>query len=262
MTEKLEAALAKGLETARAYRPGQDPEPLLEALGLCLVLAITGRIDALPPSDRSRLRQQGRKALLATPVDDEDLRWAVAIAREGLRALEGETVFDRSAGDPIRPPPARLLAMLRGEPDGISAGACALHVSGCEASREALRTLDLARARPPDVRIAAAAAPEEPMRDPATGRQIASLAAPAVEAVLFEPALLESGREGGVRALAVYAATDVPVRLAGDGLTTRHMLPGYWLGDVLAGIHALDAHLEHGDETRRWQLTFPSDEES
>src|SRR5690606_18185815 len=120
---------------------------------------------------------------------------ARSLARAGLERLEGRP--GEAPADPMHPPDGSLLTMLRGQPDGLSAGQRAAHVGGCEPCRRTLRVLDLAEGRGAPSQLAVAAAAAAPMRAPTEGRPLARLEDPEAEAVLFE--------EGGERRLAVYA---------------------------------------------------------
>jgi hypothetical protein len=61
---------------------------------------------------------------------------------------------------------------------------------------------------------------------------------PELEAVWFE-----DGR------LAIYATVAAPVRLVADGVTTEHMMTGYWLGRVLPDTQKLSGRVHIGEES-------------
>jgi hypothetical protein len=250
MAEALKTAFYKKLEVLRATSALDD---LFEALGLAVVLRVTGELDDLPVGDRQELLRIGRKQVLAAPFrgrsstaspetgfDDEDRAHALAIARAGLHALSGKHEFDAALGDRTSPPPSRLLDMLRGEPDGLSAAACAIRVATSAADREKLDVLRFAR-EPERLRVAAQE--EEPVRDPSAGRLVGVLERAKIEAVLF-----------GDRELALYAAADDVLRVEAEGAITMQMLPGYWLGRVSPDVDRVCATIELGDERIEWSI--------
>ena len=240
MTTRLAQAFETEIARVRAWKPGSDPEPVLSALGLVLVIDLTGDLDAIAKGDRALLRERGAQALLSGgPVtgdedDADDWARARAIARAGLDRLSGRPA--RPPGDPLHPSPATLIAALAGEPDGLSAGSTAAHVERCERCRGAIAVLEMARGEVPAVAVAAGAA--EAMRPPFEGRVVARLAAPEVEAVWFE-----DGR------LAIYASAAAPVRLVAEGVTTEHMMTGYWLGRVPPDTRKLSSRVHVGDDS-------------
>ena len=228
-------------------------EAILEALGLALVLAITGRLDEVDGETKIRLSRIGRRTLLAPHRGDDDVRWAAAVGKEGLKALAGEHDFDIRAGDVLPPSPARLIAMLRGQPDGLSAGACAIRVQHDPGARQQLAVLLAGAADPitaarPTAQFVAAAAPAESMRDPSTGRRLSEIRSPAADIVLFE--------NEEPRVVAVYALSQESVRLIGDGLLTRHMLPGYWIGTVEPSTTRIEGVLEVGTESVKLEVVL------
>lgn len=281
MAEALKTAFYKKLEVLRATSALDD---LFEALGLAVVLRVTGELDDLPAADRQELLRIGRKQVLAAPFrvsskapslvgqsptdppqtglrgsskapssggrsptaapqtgfDDEDRAYALAIARAGLNALSGKREFDAALGDRTSPPPSRLLDMLRGEPDGLSAAACAIRVATSAADRAKLDVLRFAR-EPERLRVAAQE--EEPVRDPSAGRLVGVLERAKIEAVLF-----------GDRELALYSAADDVLRVEAEGAITMQMLPGYWLGRVAPDVHRVRATIELGDERIEWSI--------
>ncbi len=245
MRPELRSAWERALGRAEAWQPDEDPEPVLEALALLLVVDLTGDLGAVAEADRALLRDRGRRALLSgPPAPDEDWQLARSLARAGFDRLEGRPA--RPPADPLCPPDGSLLGMLRGEPDGLSAGQRAAHVAGCEACRRSLRVLDLAQGGGAQSELAVAAAAAAPMRAPTEGRPLAELEDPEAEAVLFE--------EGGERRLAVYATAAAPVRLEAEGVTTEQMLSGYWLGRVPAGRDRIRARLHVGSQTVDWEI--------
>jgi len=139
MHEGLRIAWREAVAQARGYVDGDDPEPVLAGLGLALVLSATG---AQTSAEEGRaLGSAGARALLAGDAgaeQDEDHGWARAIARAGLDALAGRPPSLEAIADPVHPPAGRLIDMLDGRPDGLSAGACAAHVLGCARCAAAL----------------------------------------------------------------------------------------------------------------------------
>lgn len=239
-------------EKARAalgWREEDPLEPVLEALALSVAVEITGDLAELPPSLRDELRRLGQRALLhvgglfgrASSDADEDaqeaLRIAVALARDGLRALSGRAPDE----EPERPPPSgrEIARLLAGRLDAYEAASIARRVRASPSARDelawALRRQRGADDRDPaaevprlDAPIAAttrlAAAEGEEMRDPASGRRLSALIDPGTGVQLAE-LFAFSGR-----VLAVYAASGEPVRVEGEGLRTETMQPGYWAG--------------------------------
>jgi hypothetical protein len=130
--------------------------------------------------------------------------------------------------------------MLRGEPDGLSAAACAIRVASSAVDRAKLDVLRFAR-EPERLRVAAQE--EEPVRDPSAGRFVGVLDRAKIEAVLF-----------GDRELALYAAADDVLRVEAEGAVTMQMLPGYWLGRVSPDVKRVRATIELGDERIEWSI--------
>jgi hypothetical protein len=245
MADALKTAFYRKLEAVQSSgSPGErDPrarDDLFEALGLAVVLRVTGELDDLPLDDRRELLRIGRREVLAARAEDEDDAYAIEIARAGVHALSGKHEFDSRLGDRSSPPPARLLGMLRGEPDGLSAAACAIRVASSAADREKLAVLSLAEA-PAVLRVAAQE--EEPVRDPASGRRVGVLRGAEIEAILF-----------GDRELALYAAADHVIRVEAEGVVTQQMLPGYWLGRLPSGADRVQAVIELGEERIEWNI--------
>ena len=241
MRDDLRTAWEEGLERARAFEPGDDPEPVLETLGLLVVLELTGDLATLGREERALVRDRGRRALLGGAPDDvdpEDWQLARDLARAGLSLLEGRPAEGPAQG--LHPPDGQLIQMLRGEPDGLSAGLCAGHVLDCDQCRAAVRVLDQSRGAVVATLAVAAAAAEE-MRPPAEGTLLSQIEDPRAEVLLFA--------EDGGRQLAVYAAESAPVRVVGEGVTTEQMLSGYWLGRVAPGAERLALRLHVGDRT-------------
>jgi hypothetical protein len=81
------------------------------------------------------------------------------------------------------------------------------------------------------------------MRAPGEGRPVGRLIQPDVEAVLF-----------GDGRLALYAASSEPLRFVAEGVTTEHMLSGYWLGRVGLDGQKLHGRLHVGEVTVDWEI--------
>lgn len=263
MNQSLERAWKKGLDRAARWRRGQDPTPVLEALGLALVLEVTGDLDVRPSDELEPLRARGTDAVRAAAEvrgarddDPEARRWAADLARAGLRVLGVTTKSGarRAPADVLHPQHARLLRMLRGELDGLAAGACATHVLSCARCASAVRVLQMSElpvatgsgGTVEEGWMAVAASPRAPMRPPSEGRLVARLEDQRVEAILFE--------DHGAQRVGVYAADPLPIRLAGERVTTEHMLPGYFLGRIDPRGKTLDATLHIGEREVRWRI--------
>src|SRR5687768_7902353 len=98
MSDRLSRVWERSIGQALSWRPGDDPEPVLEALGLLFVLEVTGRLGQIAGSDRKQLLETGRRALLAglpNGVDPDDAALARAVGRAGVELLSGR---------PARPP--------------------------------------------------------------------------------------------------------------------------------------------------------------
>jgi len=266
MREGLESAWQRGLENAGRWTTGGDPTPVLEALGLALVLEVTGELNLCSGEELDVLRRTGRRAVAAAekwsrdhPAAEEDLLWAVGIARAALDALTAERAAmpDAAAADLVPPSPRRVLRMLEGQLDGLSAGSCAAHLLRDPTGRARLQLLgDLeaqgsrgsstgAEAGLEPLRAAAAAA--EDMWAPGEGESVASRDAPRVEAVLF--------RSADPPRLAVYAFEAVPLRLVSEAVETEAMLPGYWRGRIIsprARVLRCELHVE--DRVLSWKI--------
>lgn len=260
MRERFERAWAERVQRVRQWRRGDDPTPVLEALAQAVVWHLVDAIDAVSPEDRAALEEiapaavaAAREQAMAGPGDREAWLEAVALAELGRRLLGGEARPDLAGlpSDLRRPTPRRLAAMLDGRLDGLSAATCAVWCLR-HAPEEArlLWTLGGEPVEPAageDEPILVAAAEPEPMRAPDEGRVVATLGAPAVEAVWF----------AADRQLALYAADEVYVTFTAPGVTTRDLRPGYWLGTVDAPeTVALSGQLRVGDRVSRWDLSL------
>ncbi|RLB50879.1 MAG: hypothetical protein DRJ42_17985 [Deltaproteobacteria bacterium] len=234
--------------SGRALEAGAGPDAILEALAGAVGLAVLGGLDEVPEDRRRALMKAGRRALLAggaggpdeSADDAEDRRWAAELARAGLQALGGAAP-DALGGpaDPLHAPDGRLSAATLGNLDGFALASLALHVAHCTPCRRRAAVLRMASA-PAAAPLRVAAASAVAMRQPETGRLIATFDAPAAELVLFD--------DDGTRMLAVYAEASAPVRLLGDGLETAEMLAGYWLGSLARDHTRVVGTLHVGDE--------------
>jgi hypothetical protein len=243
------------LERALSWQPGDDPEPVLEALGYVLVLKVVGKRDWLPPAQAKLLQKVGAQVLLAldTSAGDEDDRVVMnRVADQANSALfwlkhPNKRLNVRSAE--IHPSDARLVRVLNGQADGLTAGEVASHVTRCSACTERVElVLTTDRLARDDEGLALAAASPASVRPPSEGRTIGTRKRPtAAEAVLFE----EKGR---APRLAVYADEMVSVRVVAEGIKTENALAGYWLGRVKRGIERLEATIHIGDRSFTWKL--------
>lgn len=235
MSDRFEQVWAEGVHRVRDWQRGDDPSPVLEALGQAVVRHLVGILDRVDTGDREALLQASRPALaatrelaLASAEDREAWLEAVALAELGRRLLAGEGAGDLSGvpRDLRRPTPRRTAAMLDGRVDGISAASCAvwflLHDAG---EPHLLWSLAEQAASTPSgdgEPVLVAAAEPEPIRAPDEGEVVGRHGDPPVEVVWF----------ASDRQLAAYAADDVYVALAAPALTSRDLRPGYWLGSV------------------------------
>lgn len=261
MTASLRRRLLRELGRAAAWQHGQDPAPVLEALGYASFIEAIGARDLLGRDEAKTLRRAGREALLAFgPAetlgrDDRDdaedqaivRRRMAAVAREGLAALERRGPAPRAAGMHLHPPSATLVRMLGGDVDGLTAGRWAMHLRTCASCKQEIAIARSAAGELDDVRaLAVAAARPATVQAPAKGRVVAEKKHPALEAVLFED---ETGRR-----LAVYAQRSAPLRLVADGVTTEDTLEGYWIGRVEPGVTKVRAQIFVGEEVAAWEI--------
>lgn len=278
MTASLRRRLQRELGHAASWEHGQDPAPVLEALGYALFIDAIGARDLLGRDEAKTLRRAGREALLAfgpgesargdDGEDAEDLaiahRRIADVARAGLASLERRSVGSRSAdarlqvvtepavahgtaGASLHPPSATLVRMLGGNVDGLTAGRWAAHLKRCASCANEIAIARTAAGELEDAgTLAVAAARPAMVRPPATGRIVGEKKRPALEAVLFED---ETGRR-----LAVYAQASAPVRLVADGVTTEDTLEGYWIGRVEPGVTELRAQVFVRDDVVEWVI--------
>ena len=160
--------------------------------------------------------------------DDEALealeahQFAVALARDGLRALSG---LPCPAEPPGRPPSARELARLvDGDAEPFEAASIARRVRRSPRAQAELGwALRLDR---PDASKAVRLAAEDgdAMRDPALGRVVSVVLDPDDGSSVAEVVAFADGR------FAVYAEHGRPIRVEGPALRTESMQSGYWLG--------------------------------
>lgn len=264
MRERFEAAWAERVQRARQWGSGEDPTPVLEALGQVVVRYLVGALDAVDAEDAQALRSVAPSALtaakeraLAHPPDRDAWLEAASVGELGLHLLEGGDPGDLHSvpGDLRRPTPHRLACTLDGRLDGLSAAACALWYLKHDPSEarlawstaQALSDEEASASEPP---LLVAAAEPTPMRPPDEGRSVATRTDPDVEVVWFPDA----------RELALYATEEAYVALTAPGVTTRDLRPGYWLGgvDPSAGP-TLDATLTVGDRAVPWRIHLGHD---
>lgn len=232
MTERLWERWRQAVDVARAGAP-----EICEQSGWAVVLHVFG----LLPETSEDERQAMRKALArALPSCDPDVR---PVAEAALRLLGHGPVEDLPR-DLVRPSARRLTRLLRGELDPIAAAHCAGWLDQHPDEAELLRILARAEGAATPRRIPVAAASAARMRDPSEGKLVDTREDPAVQAIWF----------GDSRELAIYAGEAAPVRLEAEGVTTREIAPGYWIGEVAPGLTSLDATVYVGDETLRWSL--------
>jgi hypothetical protein len=255
VTANLHNSWQSHLERALAWKPGADPEPVLEALGYVLVLKVAGKRDWLPPSQARSLRKIGAECLLSLDTQEGDEEDRIIIeriadqARSALFWLEHPKKRLNVRAADVHPSDARLVRVLNGRVDGLTAGEVACHVIRCPecAGRvELVMTTDrLARA---DEGLALAAASPASVRPPSEGRTVGTRKRPAAaEAVLF-------AEKGRAPRLAVYADEMVSVRVVAEGVKTETALAGYWMGRVKRGVDRLTATVYIGDRTFTWKL--------
>ncbi len=255
---------------AQAWSPGEELDPVLEALALTVALELTGGLHDTAAGERAALRKLGQRALLQVGGQDLDedeleaLRMCAALARDGLRALR-DAAGEASTGGPatishagadgaegapdtrVVIPPADLTRLLRGELDGFAAASLAMKVRRSAAAQAELSTLLRLHAGEPARTLALAAASAEPVLDPARGRMVGVLPELGAEAVLFEV-------PGEPRRLAIYAEDPAPLRLLATELTTEDVREGYWVGRLADGAQRVEATLEVGEQAATWTL--------
>ncbi|MDQ3035897.1 MAG: hypothetical protein M3Y87_26070 [Myxococcota bacterium] len=288
MIEELSRAWDEKARVALEWREGQPLEPVLEALALSVAVETTGDLAELPPSLRADLRRLGQRALLhvgaiigadvSSGADAEDaqeaMKIAVALARDGLRALSGRPPEPPEVEPEAPAPSAREIARLvGGRADAYESASIARRIRASSSAREELawairraaasdereRGTDAVR----DVRAGAggtddrgahdrlAAAEGEEMRDPSEGRRIVALHDVASGALLAEVFAFSD------RVIAVYASSGDPVRVEGPGLRTETMQPGYWAGRH-EGEGAIEAIAHVGDARQSFRLELES----
>ena len=237
MTERL---WARWRETVEAARRGA-PDEVCERAGWAIVLHV---LDLLPEASAQE-RQDLRAAIAAAlPECDPDLR-PVAAAALGVLGHDAPGALP---ADLRRPTARRLSRLLRAELDPVAAAHCAGWLLRHPPEADLARAMAHAEGAVLPRRISVAAASAGRLRDPSEGRVVATLDDPRAEAVWFAPE----------RALAVYTADAAPVHLEAEGVTTREIAPGYWIGEVAQGVAAVDAELHVGERSLRWTIPLTS----
>jgi hypothetical protein len=265
MPEGLVERFAADVRRASRFSPGDDPFPVIEALGYAIVLHLVGALDGIAESERRSLLSVSKAALDAArafgrgedddPDDAEAYAQGARLGELGSRLLEGETSprLEGLPADALDPTDRRVLRMLRGELDGLSAAACAVRCLMRDDARPRLLwtiaqdALEEARRCAPPAPLRLAAADPAPIRPPDEGRFVGALEDTLLEAVFF-PA---------ERQLAVYAATPAFLQVLAPGLTPKDVKPGYFLGELAPGLGpAIELEVRLGDRTFRWGLTL------
>jgi hypothetical protein len=280
MAERLLERFAEDARRASRWAPPDDPFPVLEALGYAVVLHLVGGLDAVPADARAAVLAASKAALDAAATFDTDeaddadaYARACRLAALGARLLAGEAAgaLDGLPADAIDPTDRRIVRMLGGELDGISAAACAVRclrrddprprllwsIAARAAEAEAdepLRAIgndgagvDEARRAHITAPLRLAAADPAPIRPPDEGRFVGALEDTLLEAVFF-PA---------ERQLAVYAATPAFLQVLAPGLTPKDVKPGYFLGQLAPEVgETLDLEVRVGDRSFRWGLSI------
>jgi len=241
------------LDDALGWKPGNDPEPVLEALCYLLVLRVAGELDRVTGAQARALKKVGAQCLLQTTGAGADEETWVVLQRVSDQARAGLGLLGRREKAPrlhaarLHPSDAQLVRMLNGKLDALTAGEVAAHVIGCERCGEQADTCRMVSSFAGEQQgMALAAASPPSVRPPAEGRSVGARKRPALEAVLFE--------EGRARRLAVYADEMVSVQLTAEGVATEHSLAGYWIGRLKPGVKTLQARIRVGDRTVNWKL--------
>lgn len=261
MIEELSNAWKDKARAAIAWREDEPLEPVLEALALSVAVEITGDLASLPSSTRDELRRVGQRALLhvgtlfAAPGSsgadaeevEEGMRIAIALARDGLRALAGRP----AEREPERAPPAprEIARLLEGRLDAYEAASIARRIRASPSAREELAWSLRRRAAGGEEPVRLAAAEGDEMRDPATGRRLLAL----LDDERAERAVLAEIFVFSDRLIAVYASSGAPVRVEGEGLRTEAMQPGYWAGRH-EGEGAVEGVVHVGDARKRFRV--------
>ncbi len=257
MTDRLLSRFDDELRRAKRWSAGDDPLPVLEALGYAVALHLVGELEAVSTASRGALALAGRGAIDASRTfaaagseDADAYEEAARLGELGVRLLAGKGAgsLDGVPADAMDPTDGRIARMLRGELDGLSAGACAVRCMKRDDARprvlravERRATEDAAALGAERIRLAAADA--APVRAPEDGRLVATLEDTLLEAVYF-PA---------ERQLAVYAASATFLQVVGTGVTPRDAKPGYWLGDVDASAGpTLELEVRIAGRVVRW----------
>jgi hypothetical protein len=249
---------------ARALEAAASLDDVLEAAAMTIALAVVGRLDEVPRTERTALAKRTRRALLTLGAEaDEDAREALELAakmaRRGIVVLDGGALPDERRA--VDPPTARDVGrLLAGELDGFAAADVALRLRDNPDVRRALATLAPALTAPavlsrPRVRLAADAAPE--VRDPASGRLVG---AREVEGAALEAFSFADG------VLAVYAEPPVALRVRasvdGTPLPRARETMGYAELPIPDGTTDVELTIELGEQALDWNLSLDPDRTS
>lgn len=259
MADRLLERFADDVRRALRWTEADDPFPVLEALGYAIVLRLVGALEETPARERAALLAVSGRALPAARAfrgergDDADAYGrGAAIGELGARLVAGGPPGDLDAlpADALDPTARRIARMVRGELDGLSAGACAIRCMRMGDERARLlwsveRTLDAEAAHEVEAPLHVAAAEPARVRSPDDGRFLGSYEDTLLEAVFFPEE----------RQLAIYCATPIFLQVIAPGLTPKDVKPGYWLGEVAADAGpTLELEVRVGERALRWGL--------
>ncbi len=257
MSERLRERFADHVRRATRWAEGDDPFPVLEALGYAIVLRLVDGLDEVPAADRAAILGVAADAIRAARAyegdgeeDAEAYARGAAIGELAMRLLAGKPAVELEGlpADAMRPTDRRIVRMLKGELDGLSAAACAVWClrAGDDRARilwsvERQLAADTASNAEEPLRLAAA----EPasVRPPDDGCFLGAYEDTLLEAVFFPEE----------RQLAIYCAPPAFLQVVASGLTPKDVKPGYWLGDVAADAGPTrELEVRVGERVLRW----------
>lgn len=261
MTEGLRARLDHEIDQALQWQPGDNPSPVLAALGYALWARVLNELDHIPPDRIRALSTTARRALLTlgtlrdegedTTADDTDAQAAdqainqlQALAHAGLQALT-TTPKPPKHQTKLHPPDQTLIRMFHGKAAPLTTARYAAHALSCKPCQQKVDALRIAAQQAVEEPLAVAAAAPAGLRDPRDGRVVAVHEEWGLEAVLFDDGHL-----------AVYAEGNEPLRLVADGVVTEETLGGYWLGRVEPGVVRLEAAVHLGGTQLQWSFAL------